>query len=134
MIPLKGSFVQSHRDSCSNSRILLMAKISHLIIDDVLFFPLRNVTSQTKYAPGRRVREEAPLQRWESEPRSALTGPPCLHLCAPKTQGRRDTGRPHSAMSWTSPGKRRVLGEGQCFLTTLNPVQQQHTSQCVRIT
>lgn len=39
-----------HISSCSNTGILLMANISHLIINDVLFIPLWNVTSKTKYA------------------------------------------------------------------------------------
>ena len=122
MIPLKGSFVQSHRDSCSNSRILLMAKISHLIIDDVLFFPLRNVTSQTKYALGRHMRGEVPAAEMgvgarlcpdrattslSLYPKDTLTQ---AKRALPPPHQRWETGRPPSAMGQTSLGKSQVPG------------------------
>lgn len=79
MTPSKGSFVQSYRGSCSNARILLMAKTSHLIVNNVLFSPLRNVTGKPN----------VPLSRHRAEGMHvAKTGlgallPPCLPLTCP---------------------------------------------------
>lgn len=90
MTPSKSSFAQSHGGSCSNTGILLTAKIAHLIINDVLFPPLGNVASKAKYAS-----EQAP----DGGHVPALTGlvdPPQRDLCL---QRRRLGTRPHHFMS-----------------------------------
>lgn len=83
----KDSFVQ-RQSSCSDTRILLMASISHLIISDVLFIPLWNVTSKTKFASkSRHMMEDnhaAKTRLWARLPSTAsphLSASLRLHLC-----------------------------------------------------
>lgn len=72
--PSEDSFVQRHRGSCSNTRILLTANISHLIIGDVLFVLLWNVTSKTESSEQAHEGGNACCRERILSPTLALTG------------------------------------------------------------